>query len=49
MLFRSLYGRVTPGLYFASQALIVAIAALAFRRVAAPFEGPVTRPAATPA
>ncbi len=39
-LFAGLYGRVSPGLYFALQALIVGAAALVFRRVAAPLERP---------
>ena len=37
--FAGLYGRVSPGVYFAIQGLMVAAAALVFRRVAAPLEG----------
>jgi len=39
-LFAGLYGRVSPGAYFALQALIVGAAALLFKRVAAPLERP---------
>lgn len=39
-LFAGLYGRVSPGAYFALQALVVAVAALAFRSVAAPLSRP---------
>jgi POT family proton-dependent oligopeptide transporter len=41
-LFAGLYGRVSPGVYFALQALVVGAAALVFRRVAAPLESPET-------
>lgn len=39
-LFAGLYGRVSPGAYFALQALIVTVAAVAFRRVAMALERP---------
>jgi POT family proton-dependent oligopeptide transporter len=39
-LFAGLYGRVSPGVYFALQALVVGAAALAFVRVSAPLARP---------
>lgn len=44
-LFAGLYGRLPPGAYFTLQALIVAAAALVFKRIAAPLERPESSPA----